>query len=505
MANPRLTHKEIMEILWGLLLALFVAMMSVTVVGTALPTMMAALHGTETHYAWVVTAMLLASTATTPIAGRLGDQFDKKKLLLGAIGIFTVGSLLSGAAVSANMLIGTRVLQGIGMGAQMSMVQTVIASIIPPRQRGRYNGYMGAVMAVATVSGPLVGGFIVATPWLGWRWSMWISVPFSILAMIILAKRLHLVEMERSKPHVDYWGSILITLGVSAILIWLSLGGKLFEWTSLESAVLIAVGVIATVAFIWVETKAREPIVPLRLFKQPTTALAIIASIAVGTALNAPPVFLGQYFQVGRGLNPAIAGLAMLPLMLGTFVFSTGSGLAVSRMGRWKGFVVAGLAIMTVGLVMMTFADYTTPMWYLWLAMFLIGGGQGASMQNLVLAVQNTVPLRDLGASTATVVFFRSLGGAVGVQIAGIAFANAVTEKIHSGFRAAGMVVPSHVSEGASMSFDGVPPRGASIIRMAYGNSIGIIFLTMAIAGVIAVVMALVMKGSELSSEVDNG
>lgn len=503
MASERLSHQEVMEILWGLLLALFVAMTSVTIVGTALPTMMAQLHGTETHYSWVVTAMLLASTASTPIAGRLGDQFDKKRLLLISIGIFTLGSLLSGMATSANMLIATRVVQGIGMGAQMSMVQTVIASIIPPRQRGRYNGYMGAVMATATVSGPLIGGFIVATPWLGWRWSMWISVPFSLLAIAILWWKLHLVPTPRRSPKVDYWGSALITLGVGSLLVLMSTGGRAFPWQSLTALVLGVVGVTSIIAFVWVEKHAPEPIVPLHLLNQRTTVLAIVVSIAVGTALNAPPVFLGQYFQVARAMNPAVAGLALTPLMLGSFLFSTASGLVVSRLGKWKKIVVAGLAVMTVGLWMLTAADSNSALWYLWIAMFLIGGGQGAAMQNLVLAVQNTVRLRDLGASTATVVFFRSLGGAVGVQIGGFVFTHSVTSGIARGFAQAGLEVPAHVSAGASMSFDGLSQQAQQIIRAAYGSAVGHIFLTMAVLGLVAVVLATLMSETPLREEVE--
>ncbi len=498
MATPRYTHQEIMEILWGLLLALFVAMTSVTIVGTSLPTMMAELHGTETHYSWVVTATLLASTAATPIAGRLGDQFDKKTLLLVAIGIFTLGSILSGAATSANMLIATRTIQGIGMGAQMAMVQTVIASIIPPRQRGRYNGYMGAVMATATVSGPLIGGFIVATPWLGWRWSMWISVPFSLLAILVLWKKLRITSVERDKPKVDYWGSALVILGVSSLLAWVSLGGTMFAWLSATSIIMLLIGVVSIVAFIWVELHVPEPVVPLRLFTQRTPALAIIASIAVGTAMNAPPVYLGQYLQVGRELNPAVAGLAMTPLMLGSFIFSTGAGLMVTKQGRWKRFVVAGLAVMTVGLAMLVVANSHTPMWYLMIAMFLIGGGQGASMQNLVLAVQNTVSLRDLGASTAAVTFFRSLGGAIGVQIGGVVFANSVTRSMTERFAEAGITVPEHISSGASMSFDGVPAAVEQIIRTSYSDALGHIFLAITVFGVISVVVAALMKGSQL-------
>ncbi|MDO5747078.1 MAG: MDR family MFS transporter [Actinomycetaceae bacterium] len=496
------SSRDIFNVISGLMLALFVAMMSVTIVGTSLPTMMAALHGTETHYTWVVTSMLLSSTVTTPIAGRLGDLFDKKKLLLTGIGLFTLGSLLAGASTTPMMLILTRIFQGVGMGMQMSLSQTVIATITPPRERGRYNGYLGGVMAVSTVSGPLIGGFIVATPWLGWRWSLWISVPFSLAAMAVLAKWLKVPGSVVSQPVVDYKGAIAISSGVSLLLIWLSLGGKQIPWGSPLGIILPLVAVSALIAFFFIEKHAVEPIVPLWLFTQRTPLLAIIASIAVGTALNAPPVFLGQYFQVGRGMNPAAAGLAMTPLMIGSFIFSTIIGQAVAKLARWKRFVVAGLLAMTIGLIMTAFAGASTPLWWIWIAIFFVGAGQGASMQNLVLAVQNTVRLRDIGASTATITFFRSLGGAIGVQVAGLAFSLDVGRRINQGFQRAKLSMPA--SHDGSMNFQQLPAPARSIIQQAYGDSIGIIFATLAVTGVIAVIAASFMKSSKLRDTIDN-
>lgn len=494
-------RKEVMSVLWGVMLAMFVAMMSVTIVGTSLPTMMAALHGTETHYTWVVTSMMLSSTVMTPIAGRLADLYDKKKLLLAGIAIFTAGSLLAGAATSPLLLILFRTLQGIGMGMQMSLSQTVIASITSPRDRGRYNGYLGAVMAVSTVSGPLVGGFIVATPWLGWRWSLWISVPFSLLALVILARFLKVPGSVVEKPVIDFAGAITITVGVSLLLIWLSLGGKSIEWDSTAGIVLPILAFIFLTLFVIAERRAVEPIVPPFLLKNRTTVLAIVASIAVGVGMTAPPVFLGQYFQIGRGLNPAIAGLAMTPLMIGSFIFSTIVGQWVSRAARWKPFVIGGMLVMTAGMVMMSFADADSSYWFVWVAIFAIGAGQGASMQNLVLAVQNTVRLRDIGASTATVTFFRSLGGAIGVQAAGIAFSWDINQRLAQEFKAAGMSMPA--SHDGSMNFDALPEAARSIVQTAYGDSIGIIFLTMAVGAIIGLVAVIFMRGSRLRETID--
>lgn len=492
-----------MEVLTGILLILFVAMVSVTIVGNALPTMMAALHGTETHYTWVVTASLLASTAATPIAGRLGDIIDLKKLLMASIGIFTLGSIVCGTAQSATMLIFMRVLQGAGMGSLMAVVQTVLARIIPPRERGRYNGYMGGTMALATVSGPLIGGFIVATPGLGWRWCFWSAIPFAIFAAVILWFKL---EIPGGKPlqrgRIDYMGAALVILAVSTSLIWLSLSGKNFDYISTPSLVLLTVAVVALVLFIIVERRAEQPVVPLHLFRQRTTLLAIIASVAVGTSMNSSPVFFGQYFQVARGMNPAVAGLATIPLMLGSFLASTGAGQMVSRKGKWKPYVVGGVVTMTTGVTLVAFMGAHTPMPLLWIAMFLIGAGQGASMQNLILAVQNTVALKDIGASTATVTFFRSLGGSVGIQVAGIVFAKDVAERMTSGFSRFGGHAPM-TEHGGTMDFSKLPPKALEIVRDSYGDAISVVFTVLAIVGIAGVLAVLGMKSSVLRGTLD--
>lgn len=491
---------DVLQVLSGLLMVLFVAVMSVTIIGTALPTMMAALHGTESQYTWIVTAMMLASTVATPVSGKLADMYDSKKLLMGAIGLFTLGSLLSGAVTEAWQLIFTRIVQGIGMGAIMSLTQVVMALIVPPRERGRYNGYFGAVMAISNISGPLVGGFIVATPWLGWRWCLWVSVPFSLAAMAVLWRFLKVPAAQISKPRIDFVGTGLITAAVSTCLIWLSLAGKFFEFNSWQTGVMLALSGLFVVLFVFWELHFPEPVIPMWMFTKRTTLLAILGSISVGTALNAPPLFFTQFFQIAKGMNPALAGMALLPGMVGTFIASTLIGLLVSRIGRWKRFVVGGFVVMCVGIFFITLIDKNTPYWFIALGMFLLGAGQGASMQNLVLAVQNGVKLRDMGAATSTVTFCRSMGGAIGIQICGFVFTWEIVRAVSSAMAKLGDKGAA-MADLSTLELDKLPAAQQQVVRDAYAGALGDIFVPLLLLSLIGLVCVSLMKGSELISE----
>ncbi len=495
-------HREVMKVFTGLLLALFVAMLSGTIVGNALPVIIADLGGSQLQYTWIVTAALLASTASTPIFGKLADLFDKKKLLLFAIALFSVGSLLAGSSQSANTLIAYRVIQGVGMGAQMALVQTTIASIISPRERGRYNGYMGAVMAVATVSGPLIGGIIVDTPWLGWRWTYWSAIPFSVIAIWVLHRRLHVPPSTRRKPKIDYWGSALIVLSVTLLLLWLSFVDSNFAWVSWQSAVMVGGAIIGTVVFVLVELRAAEPVVPMWIITERTTALSIVASFSVGIVMFAVPVFLGQYFQIGRGYGPAASGLLMVPMMLGVFLASTIAGRLVSRRGTWKRYVVGGIAVQAVGVLLMATVGVSTPLWLIGIFLALMGIGQGASMQNLVLAVQNTVALKDMGAASSAVAFFRSLGGAIGVQVLGAVLSAHIATLLVGRLVDAGYS-PENVSGTDDLDIGALPEDVEAIVRSAYGDGMDVIFLIMGVFAVIALVAAIAMRNSTLRDTVD--
>ena len=498
-ASPR-RHSEVMQVLSGLLMVLFVAVMSVTIIGTALPTMMAALSGSESQYTWIVTAMMLSATVATPVSGKLADMYDSKKLLIGAIGLFTLGSLLSGAVNAAWQLIFTRILQGLGMGSIMSLTQVVMALIIPPRERGRYNGYIGAIMAIANISGPLVGGFIVATPWLGWRWCLWISIPFSLAAMVVLWRFLKVPTPQITKPRIDFLGTALITASVSGTLIWLSLVGKTFAFASWQTAVMLALAAIFLVAFVLWELHFPEPIIPMWMFTRRTTLLAILGSISVGTALNAPPLFFTQFFQIAKDMNPALAGMALLPGMVGTFISSTLIGVLVSRIGRWKRFVVGGFVVMCLGIFLITLIDKNSPYWFCALGMFLLGAGQGASMQNLVLAVQNGVKLRDMGAATSTVTFCRSMGGAIGIQICGFVFTWEIARQVREGMAKLGEKGAA-MAEASTLELDKLTPAQQQVVRAAYAGALGDIFVPLLVLSLIGLVCVTLMKGSELISE----
>ncbi|WP_122820170.1 MDR family MFS transporter [Varibaculum vaginae] len=493
-------HTEVMQVLSGLLMVLFVAVMSVTIIGTALPTMMAALSGTESQYTWIVTAMMLSATVATPVSGKLADMYDSKKLLIGAIGLFTLGSLLSGAVNAAWQLIFTRILQGLGMGSIMSLSQVVIALVIPPRERGRYNGYIGAIMAISNISGPLVGGFIVATPWLGWRWCLWISIPFSLAAMAVLWRFLRVPTPQITKPRIDFLGTALITVSVSGVLIWLSLVGKTFTFLSWQTAVILSLSALLLVFFVLWELYFPEPIIPMWMFTQRTTLLSILGSISVGTALNAPPLFFTQFFQIAKDMNPALAGMALLPGMIGTFIASTFIGIMVSRIGRWKRFVVGGFVVMCLGIFFITLIDKNSPYWFCALGMFLLGAGQGASMQNLVLAVQNGVKLRDMGAATSTVTFCRSMGGAVGIQICGFVFTWEIARQVRVGMAKLGDK-GAVLSEKSTLELDKLTLPQQQVVRDAYAGALGDIFVPLLVLSVIGLVCVCLMRGSELISE----
>ncbi len=501
-APTAMTHREVLEALSGLLLVLFVAMLSATVVSTALPQIIGALDGSQTQYTWVVTATLLTATATTPIWGKLADLFSKKLLIQCAIVVFLVGSVLAGASQSAGQLIGARAFQGLGVGGLQALVQIAIAAMIPPRERGRYNGYLGGVMALATVGGPLLGGLIVDTSWLGWRWCFYVGIPFALVALVLLQKTLHLPLQRRDDVSIDYAGAALIAAGVSLLLVWVSFVDSTFGWLSWQTAAMVGGSLALLALAVLVESRAKEPVVPLDIVRERTTALAILASLAVGMAMFGGSVFLGQYFQIGRGYTPTEAGLLTIPLMGGVLLSSIVAGQVITRTGRVKPFIVAGTVVLVGGFAMLSTVDHTTSLVFLSVGMFLVGLGVGASMQNLVLAVQNTVPLKDIGAASSSVAFFRSLGGAVGVSVLGAVLARRVETQIAEGLSAAG-VPASASSGGGSLDLASMPPQVVEIVRAAYGDATGHIFLVSAAVAVVGVLAALALRPKSLRSSLD--
>ncbi len=471
-----MTHREIMEALTGLLLAMFVAMLSSTVVSNALPAIVTDLHGSQTGYTWIVVATLLTMTATTPIWGKLADLFSKKLLVQVALVIFSIGSVIAALAPSMGVLIGARAIQGLGIGGLTALVQVVIASMVSPRERGRYSGYIGAVFATATVSGPLLGGLVVDSP-LGWRGCFMIGLPVAALAFVVLQKTLHLPVVKRDVK-IDYAGATLIMGGISLILVWVSLAGTNFDWISGTSAALVAGSVALVAAALWVEARvATEPVIPLRLFRDRTTALATAASVMIGVAMFGATVYLSQYFQLARGMSPTEAGLMSIAMVGGLLVSSIVSGRVMSDTGLWKRWLVGGMVLVVVGMALLGTIDAHTGLWVVAGYMAVIGVGLGATMQNLVLAVQNNTAPEDLGVASSLVAMFRSIGGSVGVAALGAVLAHQVTGGVKDGLLAlvkSGKVTPEQL---ATMEHStGDIPDLASLplpIRALYENSFG--------------------------------
>ncbi|QJY46171.1 MDR family MFS transporter [Pseudonocardia broussonetiae] len=485
--EPVRSRREVLTALSGLLLAMFIAILSSTIVSNALPTIVADLHGDQTGYTWIVTATLLTTTASTPIWGKLADLFSKKLLVQVAIVVFVLASIGAGFAGSMGELIAWRAAQGIGAGGLQALAQVVIAALIPPRERGRYSGYLGAVLAAATVSGPLVGGLLVSTPALGWRWTFFIGVPIGLVALVVLQRTLRVPTIKR-EVRLDYLGAALISGGVSVLLVWISLAGSQFAWSSPTSLGLAALGAAALVAAVFVELRAPEPVVPMSLFRERTVVLSVVASLVVGVVMFGSTVYLGQYFQVARSYDPTTAGLLTLPLVGGLLVASTGSGQLISRFGRWKGYLVAGAVLMTTGLGLLATIDHTTPVVRIGVFLAVLGLGIGMSMQNLVLAVQNTVDVRDVGAASALVAFLRSLGGTIGVTILGVVLDARVTALSGSSSGLGGLGTDSAAE--------------AEAVRAAYGDGLALVFGIAAVASLVTLVAVLLIREVPLRTTV---
>ncbi|MFI1615576.1 MFS transporter [Streptomyces lydicus] len=495
-----MTHRQIMEALSGLLLGMFVAILSSTIVSNALPEIIHDLDGGQSAYTWVVTASLLAMTATTPLWGKLSDLFSKKLLVQFALVIYVAGSVVAGLSQNTGMLIACRVVQGIGVGGLSALAQIVMAAMISPRERGRYSGYLGATFAVATVGGPLLGGVITDTSWLGWRWCFYVGVPFAVIALIVLQKTLKLPVVKREGVKVDWAGAFFISAAVSLLLVWVTLAGDKYDWMSWQTAAMVGGAVVLGAIFVFVETKAKEPIIPLRLFRNKTITLASVASLFVGIAMFSGTVFFSQYFQLARGKSPTMSGVMTIPMIGGLFISSTVSGQIITKTGRWKAWLVAGGVLVTAGLGLLGTIRYDTEYWHIAIFMALMGLGIGMMMQNLVLATQNQVAPQDLGSASSVVTFFRSLGGAVGVSALGAVLANRVTHYVKDGLADLGPKAAKAAAHGAGNSGGGIPDLDAlpaplrTVMESAYGHGVGDVFLYAAPCALLAFLFTLFIK-----------
>ncbi|MER8161209.1 MDR family MFS transporter [Streptomyces sp. NPDC094472] len=495
-----MSNRQILQAMSGLMAGMFVAILAGTVVSNALPRIIADLGASQSSYTWVVTAELLAMTATVPLWGKLSDLYNQKLLLQLSLGMFVVGSLLAGFSHDVGLLIFSRVAQGIGAGGLTALAQVVMAAIIPPRRLGKYSGIFGAVFAVGTVAGPLIGGVLVDTSWLGWRWCFFIGVPFALLAIVLLQFTLKLPTLRR-KVRIDFLGAFLIVAGICSLLIWVSLAGNQFDWASWQTAALTITGVVLLAVAVYVESRAVEPIIPLDIFRNRTVALTTVASLLVGVAMFGGTVFLSQYFQVSLGKSATVAGLMSLPMILGLLVSSTVAGQLISTTGKWKVYLVAGAAVMTVGLGLLSTIGADTHFGLLSLYMAVLGVGVGMLMQNLVLAAQNDVPAAELGAATSVVSFFRSMGGTIGTSVLGAILANRVTDEITKTLKETGAPAGAGQSAGHGVpDMSTLPAPMRAIVEHAYGVATGDLFLVATPFALLALIAVLLIKEKPLKT-----
>jgi EmrB/QacA subfamily drug resistance transporter len=426
---PEPVQRERIRLIFGaLLLVLLLASLDQTIVSTALPTIVGDLGGIQ-HLSWVVTAYLLASTIAGPLYGKLGDQYGRKIVLQAAIVIFLIGSALCGLSQNMTELIGFRALQGLGGGGLLVTTIAVVGDIIPPRERGRYQGFFGAVFGVSTVIGPLMGGFFVDN--LSWRWIFYVNLPVGAAALVVIGAVFRARSTE-GRPSIDYLGAAVLAGALSSIVLFTSLGGTTYDWGSAPILVMMVAGAVLLVLFPFVEARAAEPIVPLELFRNQTFALTSAIGFIVGLALFGSITYLPLYLQIVKGHSPTESGLQLTPMMAGLLVTSILSGNLISRTGRYKPFPIAGTAIMTVAVYLLSRLDVGTPTWIAAADMVLLGLGLGMVMQVLVLAVQNAVDYRLLGVATSGSTLFRQVGGSLGVSAFGAIFANRLGDELAS-------------------------------------------------------------------------
>jgi EmrB/QacA subfamily drug resistance transporter len=441
-ASPAARSARVGPVFAALMLVMLMASLDSTIVSTALPTIAGDLGGINKLF-WVVTAYLLTSTITTPVAGKLGDMYGRKLVLQVALIVFLTGSALCGLSRDMTELIAFRGLQGLGGGALMVSTQAVIGDVVSPRERGRYSGLMGAVFGISTVVGPLLGGLFVDH--LSWQWIFYVNVPIGVVAFVVLQVVLATPAL-RVKRSIDYLGMGLLAGGLTSIVLYASLGGSTYPWWSRQMVLLLVLGVVLSAAFVLVESRAKEPTLPLSLFSNRVFTVSSIVGFIVGFALFGSVTYIPLYLQVVKGASPTTSGLQLLPLMLGVLAASIGSGQLITHLGRYKVFPIVGTGLMVVGLLLLARLTPGTSTVAADLYMLVLGFGLGFVMQVLILAVQNAADYRDLGVATASATLFRSMGGTIGVPIFGAIFTNQLASKLAAHLppgAAAGL--PSHL------------------------------------------------------------
>lgn len=488
------SHAEIMVIIFALMTAMLLAALDQTIVSTALPTIASDLHGLN-KLSWVATAYLLASAVVTPIYGKVSDLLGRKKVFQFAIIVFLIGSVLCGLAQNMNQLVAFRAIQGLGGGGLISLALAVVGDIVPPRERGRYQGYFGAVFVASSVLGPLLGGLF--TEHLSWRWIFYINLPVGLIALAAIAARLHL-PVRKSEHRFDVLGSVLMAGTVVCLLLALTLGGTTYHWGSDQILGLFAGSIAFLAAFIAHETRAVEPLIPLRLFRSSIFTVSAILSLLSGMVMLGAIIFLPEYQQVVRGDTPTKSGLLLLPLVFGLLGASTISGRTISKIGRYRMFPIFGTGMLALALWLFTHIKVDTSQFVLSIWMIVFGVGLGSFMQVMTLAVQNSAPRKDLGTATSFIVFCRSLGGSLGTAVFGVILTNRLTHHLAETLPAGADSAAAKGVQSSAAQLHMLPPAIMQDVLEAFTRSFHDVFWAAIPVALLAFVVAQFLKESPL-------